>query len=328
MTNPTKRNTWLWLYLPWAIAAIVVAGYFVLWRVSASEMKKAVEIWVEDQRAAGMVISHGMIHADGFPFFLRVHIENPDLADGDEWRWRTARLTLDALPYDFNRLIFSARNEQTLSLVRYGEWRIGAEDFRASIARDKKRGWVFAVTLGGAKALRVEDGATAALDSLILDISPEAAGSTTTVASVAATGASFDSSVPEIRLDSLQTVLALSHTPLLTDIGAWRGAGGALIINGLVATLDTARLSLAGEIRLDRNHFPEGQIATEASSPAAFAHALSEAGVLTAEDAERLAATLTLTAIASGGKINTPILLKDGAAHIAGVKIADLPRVE
>ena len=43
------------------------------------------------------------------------------------------------------------------------------------------------------------------------------------------------------------------------------------------------------------------------------------------EDADSAAASLTLASIAAGGKLTAPVELKDGAAHLAGVKIADLP---
>ncbi|MEO1137587.1 MAG: DUF2125 domain-containing protein, partial [Pseudomonadota bacterium] len=105
MTGEAAKLRRRWLYLPFAIAGVIMAGYFLLWRAGAAEMKKAVAAWVEDQRAAGLVVSHGDLEAEGFPFFLRLHIADPDIAAPGVWRWRTERLTLDALPYDLNRLI-------------------------------------------------------------------------------------------------------------------------------------------------------------------------------------------------------------------------------
>ena len=112
-----------WLYIPWAIAAIVFLGYFMLWRAGASEMKKAVGAWVEDQREAGYNVSYGTLIADGFPFFLRLHIEDAHIAAHGLWDWQTERLTIDALPYDLNRLIFSTRSQQRISVANYGDWR-------------------------------------------------------------------------------------------------------------------------------------------------------------------------------------------------------------
>ncbi len=317
-----------WLYLPWAIAVFVVAGYFVLWRTGAAEMKKGLHEWVDSQRSAGMIVSHGALKAEGFPFFLRVHIEKPDIAQTGEWRWRTDRLTLDALPYDLNRLIFSIRSEQHISFAKYGDWRIQADDVRASIANDKKRSWVFAFTLGRAIAQRDEDGAIAEIDSLVFDLAPDAVNEMTLVLSLAAADAHVSASGHDARLDSLQTVMAATQAGFLGDAQAWRDAGGALIINGLIATLGEASLSVAGDVRLDHNNLPEGQLTADATSPAAFARALAEAGVMSVEDAESLAATLTLTAIASGGKITAPIEIKDGAAHLAGIRIADFSRID
>ena len=84
-----------WLYIPWGVAAIVFLGYVMLWRAGAHEMKKAVGVWVEDQRAAGYDVSHGGLISDGFPFFLRLHIEDPHIAAPGLWSWRTGRLTIE-----------------------------------------------------------------------------------------------------------------------------------------------------------------------------------------------------------------------------------------
>ena len=142
-----------WFYIPWTVAAVIFVAYFMLWRYGASEMKTAVGEWVEDQRAAGFDVSHGALKTDGFPFFLRLHIDEPHIASPGAWDWRTDRLTIDALPYDLNKLIFSTRSEQEVFLDGAGRWRVNADDFRVSIANDKKRDWVFATTIGGAHVL-------------------------------------------------------------------------------------------------------------------------------------------------------------------------------
>lgn len=316
-TRPKRR----WLYLPFAIAGVILAGYFFLWRAGAAEMKRAIGEWVDDQRAAGLNLTHGPLKAEGFPFFLRVHVETPEISAPGEWRWRTNRLTLDALPYDLNRLVFSVRGEQQASLDGYGDWRVNAEDFRFSIANDKSRGWVFAMTVGGAHALRDEDGARAAIDHLALDLAPSPQDPAMLVLSLAASNINASSPHGEARLDGVQTVMAATEAQALGDAEMWRQAGGELIVNGFIAQLDEAKLSVAGTLSLDAAHRPEGALQTEIVAPAPFAKALAPLGVLSEENAESVAAALTLAAIANGGKITAPIEFKNGAVHLAGVKI-------
>ncbi|WP_428407551.1 DUF2125 domain-containing protein [Hyphococcus sp.] len=310
-----------WLYIPWGIAAVVLLSYLMLWRYGAAEMKSAVSDWVEDQRAAGVEVSHGALKADGFPFFLRLHIEDPYIAAPETGAWRTERLTIDALPYDLNRLIFSTRTEQFVSLAGHGDWRMSAEDFRISIANDKRRDWVFAATIGGATARRDEDGATASVGSLILDLSPEETDKTILTLSVLATEAQVTAGGKNIALDKLQTVVAASEAYALADPDLWRKAGGALQIKGVFAQLEEARFAAAGTLRLDGEGRPQGDLRTEIIAPAPFVHLLGDAGVIAPEDVESAAASLTLASIAAGGKLTAPIEFKDGAAHVAGVRL-------
>jgi hypothetical protein len=315
----------LWLYLPFAVAAVVFAGYFLLWRAGAAEMKKAIGVWVEDQRAASYEVTHGALKAEGFPFFLRVHVETPEIADPGAWRWSTGRLTLDALPYDLNRLIFSVNGEQRASLEGYGDWRIATDDFRFSIASDKTREWKFSMTVGGARASRDSDGANAAVERLVFDLAPSAEEPDMLVLSLAA--ANLAGGGPDggaFHLDGVQTVMAATRADALADAEIWRQSGGELIINGFNAQRDEAKLSVAGTLSLDARRLPEGDLKTEITAPAPFVKALGELGVLTAEEAESAGAALTLAAIANGGKIAAPLEFRDGAAHIAGVTVFEL----
>lgn len=314
-----------WFYIPWTVAAVIFVAYFMLWRYGAAEMKNAVGVWVEDQRAAGFEVSHGALITDGFPFFLRVHVEEPHIAAPGAWEWRTERLTIDALPYDLNKLIFSTRDEQMVSSAEFGDWRVTADDFRVSVANDKKRDWIFAATIGGAKARREEDGATASLGSLVLDLAPDDAEKTTLTLHMMATQMRANIEDAAIRLDKLQTALAVSKTYALANAATWRQAGGALQVNSFFAQLEEARFAAAGVLALDRDGRPEGALKTEIIAPAPFIRLLGQAGAMSEEDADSAAASLTLASIAAGGKLTAPVELKDGAAHLAGVKIADLP---
>ncbi|NOX81933.1 MAG: DUF2125 domain-containing protein [Alphaproteobacteria bacterium] len=331
MTDQTPRISRRWLYAPFAIAAIILAGYYLLWRTGAHEMKKAVDAWVIDQRAAGLEVSHGPVTSKGFPFFLRVRIEAPDIAMPGAWRWRAETLFLDALPYDLNRLIISPGGEQLLSAEGFGEWRGAAADLRASIANDKARGWVFALTVGDAAGRRDSDGAAYRLTSLVLDLAPAPDDPATLTLNLAANGLEISAGGETYDMAQLQTVLSLSASDMLetpTPAASWREANGALTITHFFADIETTKIALSGAIQLDQALYPQGALKTELQSPAGLANLLGKTGALSQTEASAMAAGLTLMAITSGGKITAPIELKDGAAQIAGVKIADLPRLK
>lgn len=325
-----RHNPRKWLYAVWVGAAIIVAAYYGLWRYAAGEMETAVNDWVADQRAAGLTVEHGRIRRDGFPFFLRVHIDAPHIASPSVGAWRAERLTLDALPYDLNRLIFSPSGEQWVSSEESGDWRFEADDLRASIANDKARDWVFSTTVKDAAA-RGPRGEDAKIASLIFDLAPAADTATTMTLTLAASGFVARDDQHEISVDELNTALSLTQTHMLEGSHAaqnWRGAGGALHLHGLNVVVNDARMSASGSIGLDDENRPEGALTTTLEKPAGLAAALAASGTLSDEEANAAMAGLALAAMAQGGRIEAPITLHAGAATVAGVKIADLAPVD
>lgn len=330
MTERSTRLKRKWLYIPFAVAAMIVFAYYLLWRAGAGQMKSAVADWVGDQRSAGFAVEHGAIEADGFPFFLRIHINDADIVSPNGWRWRAASLSLDALPYDLNKLIFSPKGEQVIRVEGSREWRVNASDLRASIANDDARGWLFAMNIGDATATR-NDGARLTLGSLIFDLAPDVSDPTTLTLILAAEQADAAIDGETYSLSQLQTVASVSKAHLFSsnDNGAqWRSSGGALTITGFFVDLEETQLSASGEIGLGPDNHPAGTVTAEIENPAGLTRMLAKTGALTHNEAEAAAAGLTLMAFAGGGKIAAPIELTNGEAQIAGIKIADLPKVE
>ncbi len=316
-----------WVVGLWIAGAIIVAAYYALWRAGAGAMETAVADWVNDQRAAGLVVEHGAVERDGFPFFLRVHIDAPHIEQPGVFSWNAERLSLDALPYDLNRLIFSPSGQQRFSADRLGEWRYSADDIRASVANDKTRGWVFSMNIENAVAAGA-DGAEARLASLIYDLAPAADAPTTLTLNSVGAGFSFRDGQREIAVDTMESSISVSETQFITGYDAasnWRNAGGAVQIHGLNAAVDDARLSVSGVISLDDENRPRGALTTTLEKPAGLAALLAASGALDAEEADAAMAGLALAAMAQGGRIEAPIELHAGAATIAGFKIADLP---
>jgi hypothetical protein len=330
MSERLKRASRRWLYIPFAVAAVVFAGYALLWRAGAAEMKSSVYDWILAQRSAGLEISHGEIRSVGFPFFLRLRIDAPSIAAPDQWRWRAERLFLDALPYDLRRLILSPEGEQFLWAKGQDEWRVNAADIRASIADDAERGWAFAMSVDKASARRARDGAAIVGERLVLDLAPDVAEPTTITLSLAANAIESVNNDQRIGPADLNAALSLSHAQWLSaaDGGAaWRDAGGALRIDGLFGEFEDARLSVSGAVALDGAGYPAGTLKAQITNPAVLARLLGKAGALEPQEAEAAAAGLALMALGGGGQIAAPIELKDGFAKIGGVKLADLPRL-
>lgn len=318
-----------WLYIPFAVAAALLLAYYGLWRAGAARIETAISTWAAAQNESGYSVSYDDTYTEGFPFFLRVHVERPSIEAPGAWGWSGEKLTIDALPYQLDRLVFTPEGAQEIFAQRIGAWRIEAETLRAGLRRDKARGWVFSATITSLAA-EARDGRKAALGELIFDLGPADRTSGALLLSLQAAGGTAPGAEgAEIALQSLRTVLIASEARALGGgAEAWRLAGGALTVNGLRARLDEADIALQGELALDADHYPAGRLQTEITNPAPFALTLGKAGALTGREARAAAAGLSLLSLANNGTIGAPIDFKNGRAEIAGIKIAKTPKVD
>lgn len=324
-----KRPGRVWLYLPFAIGAIIVFSYFLLWRSGADRIKQEIAAWATAQNAAGLSVRYDSLSAEGFPFFLRVHVSLPSITDQRGRRWAGERLSIDALPYQLDRLIFSATGAQEVSAPEIGDWTISADMLRASIKRDQERGWVFATSFSEIAAESLT-GDIASLGELIFDLGPASRAEHTLILSLRAARADAPASDGDrISLEALNTVLiAVESDALLHGAEAWRQAGGQLVVNGLQARIDEADITLQGELAIDEAHHLVGRLQTEISNPAAFALVLGKIGALTSHEARAASTGLSLLSLGNNGKIGAPISFRNGRAEIAGIKIAETPKVD
>ncbi len=326
--RPSRRL----LYLPFAIAGVIVAGYGLLWRHGATEMRRAVVSWADDQRENGLDVSYQKISTGGFPFFLRAKIDGVEIGDPDRWRWQVDRLAIDALPYDLNRLIFSPLGEQRFDHYDAGVWFAQAENIRASITRDPEREWLFMleVTNGAARAEGKSSKAT--VSRLLVNIAPNVEDPALIESSVHAVDILLEDGRHSGFVSLLDATFGLEKAAVFTDAGDpaenWTRANGALVVHHLGMEAEGARLTAAGTLGLDVNGYPAGVIEAKIENPASVATILAGAGILNKYESEAMATGLGFMALATGGTLAVPIKFHDGMAKIGKIKIADLPKIE
>lgn len=320
-----RRNRWLLLYLPIAVAALLVAAYGFFWMRGAETMRGLVEDWAEDQRENGLVVSYNAISTAGFPFFLRAHVNAVEIADPGRWRWRAESLDIDALPYALDRLIFSPRGAQNFESPEIGAWRAAGDTIRASVAADSDRGWLFSLEVLNGAARSETGAARISASQFLLDAAPNATDPATIEASLRADAVAFEDGSRAVSLSRVGAALGFSQT------APGDGAGkptGALRVRRLGIETGKTRISAAGVLHLDAEGYPAGAIDAEIENPAGLAELLGGAGVLEQAEADAVGTGLALAALPTGGKLAAPIVFRDGEASIARFKLADLPKVE
>ncbi|MEQ8936253.1 MAG: DUF2125 domain-containing protein, partial [Amphiplicatus sp.] len=306
------------LWAPFVVAALLVAAYYVVWREGAQTMRRAVDTWAEDQRAAGLTVSYDQVRASGFPFFLRGAAANAVIGDARRWRWSAEKLNIDTLPYALDRLVFSATNPQTLDLGENGVWLLRSENGRASIEKDDSRDWLVNVESGPGSIESVARAVSLSADKVLLSVAPEASDHERIQASLIIEKLSAGLNAGAIDAARIEAFVEIAET----------AAGFALDLRRIAVDAEGAQILLTGSIHVDDAGYPEGVLEADIANPSGLAGLLQKLGALSPQEAKQASAALTLAAIAGGGRINGPVALKNGEARIAGVKIADLPRID
>lgn len=332
MAAAHRRPSRLYLYLPFAIAGVIVAAYGLLWLQGAKEMHKSVDSWVEDQRETGLAVSYRKISTGGFPFFLRATIDDVDIADADRWRWRTDHLAVDALPYALDRLIFSPLGEQRFEGRGLGAWRAQAEDVRASVANDSARGWLFSLEISNGAAQSETEASQASVSKFLINVAPDAEDPGFIEISLHTSDIAIEDGERSLSVTLLDMAVGLSQTAAMAEsedpATAWREAGGALYLRGFGMKAEGTTLMAEGVLGLDTEGYPAGAVGAVIENPAGVAKLLQGAGILTKQESEAVGAGLALMALATGGKLAAPVDFQDGQARIGKIKLADLPRIQ
>ena len=306
-------NRWF-LYGPFIGAGVILGCWFLLWRAGAATMRNSLDEFAATQAGEGIAVAHEPLETRGFPFFLRGVTENFSIGSGAE-RYECARLYIDALPYAPGRIIFSCGAEQRL-IAANGVWILDAKDARASIERDKDRGWIAKIESGRASAFNNDVEVSA--DHAIINIAPGEPDDDRIDASIRivsfgvtrpASGYAFD------RIDAAATV-------------SGGGAAGdrTIEIHGFKAVISETVVNAKGEIFLPAEGDARGRLDAHIEKPAGLVRTLADAGLLDEKDAKTAEAGLAMLAVASGGAISAPIELDGGEVRLAGLKLADVKR--
>lgn len=310
----TARNNKWFLYGPFIAAGVILLLWFALWRSGAEAMKRSLAEFREAQAADGIAVDYAPLKPDGFPFFLRGVVDKLSVVKGGT-RYECERLFIDALPYALDRIIFSCGGEQRLTTPKR-VWMINAPDARASIERDRKRGWMVRAETG--KASASAGSIEARIDAATINAAPHERGSQSIDASMRFVGVAVTGPQGGYALDRLDAAGAVS--------AALPGDGREIKILGLEAVIGETIVKAEGAVFIPVAGDPQGRFDTRIEKPAGLAHLLSDAKLLTAEEAVVAQNGLAMLAVASGGAVSAPVELGNGELRLAGFRLARLSR--
>ncbi|MEE2566338.1 DUF2125 domain-containing protein [Hyphobacterium marinum] len=324
------------------LLALIILGLFMAytgyWFYARSQIIASTEAWIDEQGAAGYVITRERLNVGGFPYRFEVvidrpHIEAPDTEGG--WTADAERLTAHALPYDFSRWIVDVGTPIMVDWptpVR-SVHRVEATHARISLSGNGRSTQRLGVELDG-------------LNILTLEGEPRPVRSAERMRLVAESNddgiMQVRAAFGEIRLNPefgdgrlreafgedvalAQLGLSIQHWPELArngDAGEWARARGRMVI--LDTRLDWGDLDISaeGDITLDGQLRPEGRLSLYFLDPGLVADRLESSGVISADDARALR-LLSQAAPRDERGSALPLLLRNGGIYLGPVRLGE-----
>lgn len=320
------------------IPALLVAAYVGYWFYLESQLRSFVLGWIEDQRAAGLQVSHGTIATGGFPFSVYADIPAPGitaLAGEDMVSWQGESLRISFPPWDFLTYRFESPGEHLVAMV-------GAQSFAkwSLLAGTAAGSW--AIRSGGAGALELELAQVEVVDALEQRFSLGGLAATVEFAAgdvpadvprIAATAELTDVRMPEaiaapfpplverLRTDArLQSPIVPSSLPLLWLV--LRDYGGSIELAEVELGWGELAIETAGALQVDSGNYLTGRFPTRIAGYDDMIARLQQAGMIDALAATGLGA---LTGVMAGtGEDGRPTLALDIVLEDGLVKVQDI----
>lgn len=147
----------------------------------------------------------------------------------------------------------------------------------------------------------------------VINIAPADAGAWRI--SLRVLGAAISNARGEASIPRLDAAMTAREEPRTVEIHGFDGEIGA------------ARLGLQGALAQDGDGFAAGRLDAAIENPAALIDALAVIGAVKPETRGAVESGLQILAAAGGGRISAPIEVRGGVVRVAGVRIADAPRL-
>lgn len=328
------------------IPALLIAVYVGYWFYLESQLRVFVEGWIEDQRAAGIQVSHGTITTGGFPFLVQADIPAPGITavTGQETvTWQGETLQISFPPWDFLTYQFDSPGEHLIAMIgtnSYAKWSVQAGTASGS----------WSIGSGGAADLTLALDDVSVVDALEQTFT---LGSMSSQASIAAVDAPADADRVTLLLEvtdfGMPEALAAPYPPLIeslvTDVRlvspvmpsslplmflVMRDYDGVITLSETNLVWGELRIATEGALRVDGANYLTGRFPTRIAGYAETIDRLEAAGMLDGLGAIGLRTMAGAMAQSQDGEpptVTLDINLVDGAVKVQDVTVMQMEPV-
>jgi hypothetical protein len=335
-----------------ATAAVVaaVAALALYWVWAAGQVRAAIALWTEQQRAAGYAIAYQGPVIGGFPVRLSVAFAEPRVAEPEGWRWSAAAIAGTASLWQPLLLHLDLPKHQELRGVWRGferTVRLDAASATGTIRLDT-RGRAVTASVEMTAATLIEDGpdgtpewtlSAGHLRHEATQQPPPAPGGeprlllrgeVRELTLPQAAPAPFPKVVGRLAYDA-SVVGAVPAGEPAAALAAWRDAGGVLEIADLTLLWGALEAHANGTATLDQALRPEGAFSARIGGLPEVIDALVALGAMapTAAAALRVAVLTFAEGRDAGGRpvVRLPVTLQDGQVFLGPLPVARLDPV-
>jgi hypothetical protein len=129
-----KKPRRLFLYLPFVVLALLLAGYSAYWVAARARVVGAIEDTAEGLRRLGYVVEPGRVSVSGYPFRLKVSLADARVASPGGWGLAAPGLVGEAYLHAPGHWVLVAPNGLTVTRPQGGGLSVKGEALRASVA--------------------------------------------------------------------------------------------------------------------------------------------------------------------------------------------------
>jgi len=334
MLGPARSPAHLTLYAPFAILVLVLVVHAIYWNVISRHIHGEVEAWIGNKTRAGYMIDHQTLKVGGYPFRFTIHMTHNDLTapeSEDGWRIFVDQWKASAQFYNLNHWIITL-GEPVLLDVRLGgentRYALTFENARFSVVTRKS-----AIDQLGAEATNLvvttETGSIPPVSRIErLALAARVGEENVLFGAIELEGLALNTNCPEpwmrpasgdtIRLMQLDSTLtnfnALVQSPLV-----WARTGGHLAIRQARLDWGSVTLTSSGDVTLDCDGRPEGQLSVMISNPESLLSIMENARLIHDEHG---AALLKAMMAAERENAGTVLLrIQDGGLFMNSIQI-------
>lgn len=336
--NPAQRQPSI--RLPGAIWVAVVAlvSYVIFWFVVADQFRGAVRDWAG--AGDGYRASYSGLVLGGFPFLVRLTVEDADLARPGSWAWRGARVVLESRPWSPRRVRIRAPGQFELELTGAGgpaAWKGGAREFSGEVAFEGGRLRFGRIRIAGLELAGAAGRLAVASGDVRLSLL-EAGDAGHRTASAALRAEAMDVEAPgELPLGQRLGRIVLAARvmggigPGPEALAEWRDRGGTVEVTDLALDYGPLEARASGTVALDGAMQPVGAFTARIRGFFRTVDALKERGLIRARDAVTAKVVLGVLARNPGDggppTLNLAVTVQDRKVYVGPVALAEVPEI-